>query len=131
MLAAQQNRETLGGAHQRSVTMQPKQADRNSWLRLRLDELDEVEKKMEIVRPRNRVRKNLLVLFLLAVAIGAGVAVSIDASVWSTSAFGLATVSALATWVAVISPRHRLKALKWQRDQLLDQIGEASTNDTT
>ena len=111
--------------------MQPEQTDRDSWLRLRLDELDEVEKKMEIVRPRNRARENALVLFLLAVAIGAGVAVSIDASMWSTSAFGLATVSALATWVAVISPRHRLKALKWQRDQLLDQIGEASTNDTT
>ncbi len=111
--------------------MQPTQADRHSWLQLKLDELDVVEKKIEIVRPRNRVRENILVLFLLAVAIGAGVAVSIDASGWSTSAFGLATLSALATWAAIISPRHKLKAMEWRRDQLLDQIGEASADDAT
>ena len=108
--------------------MQQSQVDHDSWLRLKLDELDVVERKIETVRPRNQVRKKVLVLFLLAVAIGAGVNVSIDPSVLSTSAFGLATLSALATWAAIISPRHKLKALEWQRDRLLDKIGGASAD---
>ena len=106
--------------------MKQPEVDRDAVTRIKLDALDFVEREIEAVRPRNQLRENLLIFLLLAVAIGAGVAASIDSSVIRLWGFGLATLCALAAWVAIIAPRHRLKALKWKRDQLIAQIGDAS-----
>ena len=103
--------------------------DRDTLTRTKLEALDVVEREMEGARRRNPVMETLLILLLLAVAIGAGVAVSIESSGVRMWAFGIATVSTLGAWVAIIAPRHKLKALKWKRDQLLAEIGGARADE--
>lgn len=58
--------------------MQPKGPEHESWLRGRVDELAELERRIEGQRLPHVVRLKLTVLLLLVVAIGAAVAVSFD-----------------------------------------------------
>lgn len=92
------------------------------WLQFKLAELDSVERKIEAARPRNHLRERLLLLFLLVMAIGTSVVVSVEPSLLAWSLFGAAVFISLTTYVAIVAPRHRLKALQWQRDELLAQI---------
>ena len=97
--------------------------DHEEWLRLKLEELNEVERRIDAVRPRNRIRERVLVLFLLMVVISTGMAVSFDPTVLGSSLFGLAIFVSIATVAVMVSPRHRMKALEWRREELLAQIG--------
>ena len=108
------------------MTTEPTQVDSHAFLGKKLAELDVLEEKIETLRPRNQIRGKVLILFLLAVAIVAGMAVSSDPSLLGASAFGIAALSAFSTWIAIISRRHKLKALEWQRDKIFAEIGQDS-----
>lgn len=101
----------------------------DEWLQFKLAELDSVERKIEAARPHNDLRERLLLLFLLVIAIGTGVVVSVEPSLLAWSLFASALFISLTTFVAIVAPRHRLKALLWQRDELLGQLGTPSSHD--
>ena len=103
--------------------------DSDFQLQLKLDQLNEIEREMEAVRPRNQAREIFLILFLLAVSIGAGVAVSVGTSVWRAFSLDIVTVCVLATTAAIILPRRKLRALERRRDRLLEHIGQSSASD--
>lgn len=109
--------------------MEPSREAHDEWLRQTLDELDRVEQKIEAVRPHNQIRRRLLLLFLLAQVVGAGVAISVRPSLLASSVFGLVAFVSLTTWVAIIAPHHRLKALEWRRDELLGRMGPPPPSD--
>ena len=101
--------------------------DSDFEIQAKLDQLNAIEKEMEIARPRNQARGIFLVLFLLAVSVGVGIAVSVGTSVWRAFSLDIVTLCVLATTVAIILPRRRLRALERERDRLLDQVGPASS----
>ena len=106
------------------------QADRDSRLRLKIEELDRLEGEMKAVRPRSQLREKVFVLFLLVVIVGAVVAALVEPGGLRTSLWGLAALYAFARCVAISSQHDNLKVLEWQRSQLLKQDGEALADDT-
>ena len=104
-------------------------ANRDSSLRLKLEELDVIEARLASVRPRTRFRVKVLVLFLFPVLAGAVVSALSDPTGFGPLMLALAALYVLATSISLLLLRRRLKLLERQRGELLGQIASPTTGD--
>jgi hypothetical protein len=101
--------------------MEQSQAERDSRIARILDELDDVEAKIEELRPASQVRSMVIVLFLMLVLIAVFLATALVPGNWDLAPFAIAAcVYAVIGLRSISSKQEQLAELRQERSRLIE-----------